>query len=169
MTLQDEIREEEARETIEEIAGTLISTPPPMTLAFYRTKTALRIKLIYPNVRPGDKYPQLGGYMFTFAESATEGSKFGWDKDQAISFFMSATEVGGFVNAVETGTKLDIFHDPDKGKSNEGSRSKSLSLNSGFLNMSTKERKIGIKISPADERQLALMLGHSLRLCYGWF
>jgi len=153
------------------LTGELMTTNliGPMSLAFYRTKTALRIKLIYPNIREGEKYPQLGGFMFTFAEAAAEGSKFGWDKDQAINFFMSATEVGGFVNALETGSKIDIFHDPDKGRANEGTRTKTLSINAGFLNMGMKERKIGIKISPADERQLAIMLGHSMRLCYGWF
>lgn len=163
----------ERTDDVQGITAELISTPKPIALAFYRARTALRIQVLFPNVKPGDRYPQTGGFMFTFAESAGGDNKYDWSKEGSVSFFLSAAEVGGFVNAVETAGGLNVYHDPDKGRANEGTRVKTMSLvasnDSYWLNIGMRDRRFGIKLEAADQRQLALMLGHSLRLCYGWY
>lgn len=159
-------------EAPEQVTAELVTTKP-IALAFYRARSAVRINIWFPVTKPGERYPSLGGFMFTFAESAGGDNKYDWSKEGSVSFFLSAAEVGGFVDAVEQRAALSVYHDPDKGKPNEGTRAKSLSLvanDQGYwLNMGMRDKRIGIKLLPADERQIALLLGHSLRLCYGWY
>lgn len=140
------------------------------SLQLYRSKTALRIKIMPAEVKEGKDYPDIGGYMFSFASKSDNGDHFDWNN--AIHFMLSGNEVGEFLYLMESESGGSIYHDPDKGKADEGSRAKQLSIasanNTRFINISANRTKIGVSISNGDVIQIKFLMLNTIGKTFGW-
>jgi hypothetical protein len=139
-------------------------------LQFYRSSTALRIRIMPATFKDGNDYPDIGGYMFTFGKKTDDGAGFDWQN--AIYFMLSGNEVGEFLTLLESSQGGSIYHDPDKGKPDEGKRAKSLSVgvqgSSKFLNISSNGVKIGVSIGVGDITQIKFLMLNTIGKTFGW-
>lgn len=136
----------------------------------YKNRAGLRLKLA-PAKPNANGWPEPGGYFLTVAESVNgANSKYDWDND--ICIFISAEEAMNFVQMLTVDHTIKIYHDPDKGKQNEGTRSKSIYVGVDdkkiFLNIQQGQRKIGIILSASEIETIAVLIRGSLCKAMGW-
>lgn len=120
---------------------------------FYKGKSALSFQPKEPIIRRRESgafaLEKEGWLCMTFAPS-TGPQRYDWNRKQCIA--LSPVELGGIIS-LTTSEKVEYFHDPHKGSSNEGMVGKCLKVEgmpdkSGFFfNLSVLDKLVGI-----DER-----------------
>lgn len=139
-------------------------------LAFYKKSACLHIQLM-PVEKDTKGFPKIGGFMMSFARAAHEGStKYDWDN--AVHFMLAAHEVPKLARMLHSENGPKLYHDPDKGGKNEGTRAKSLYAGHEngkvFLNIASGENRVSIIVEPEEIELMTTLMTSTLKECYGW-
>ena len=148
------------------------------TLAVYKEHAALNIQFA-PARKNYAGYPEPGGFMLAFAKATgnTSGAKYDWEN--AIKMFLNVNETTTFIRMLKEELKegsfgsVRIYHDPDKGQPNEGTRAKKLSVgaardNGKFLNMECSGTKVSVVLGVDEITYISAALSQAIPGCLGW-
>ena len=115
-----------------------------------------------------------GGFMIEMANSLpNEQRRYDWQN--SARFFISANEAMKFCKLLKSADKnSSIYHDPDKGSANEGTRAKTLSVEEfegkKFLKiyMPSQKKSFRISLDESEEDTMITLIRESLTKVYGW-
>lgn len=163
-----------AYQTDSAVASTPIEPPSPEQYRYYpefsvyKSRGSMKVVVLSPTWRttspnsPSCILDRAGSMMLEFAESIGSGSGPGerrYDWEKKLTFAMSAYELGIFADPDPLKAIKPLFHDPNMGRSNAGSMSKSLSIEAGtegswFISLKVRKngenRKIGVSLDRAE-------------------
>lgn len=143
----------------------------------YKGKGALSIRPIHPQFRPttgGMKLHKEGSLMLEFAPSIGT-RQYDWEKKQIFS--LSVAEMGILV-ALSADEKASFFHDPHKGRVDEGRVRKTLAVDPSpdgfYFNFSIKDdirgiqERLGVPIQKAEFAVLKNVMNYIMPCLMGW-
>ena len=142
----------------------------PIPIMIFKNRGAMQVSFS-PASKDDNGYDKPGGVFIRMMDSdGSGGKKYNWDSGTSI--FLAANELGLLLSFFKN-RKGTIYHDPDKGKANEGTRSKSLNISEGqngtlFVNMNVKDKKHSVSLTPGEIIQLEVMIGTALSKAYNW-
>ena len=115
------------------------------------------------------------GAVFVEAAQTVGPNKYDWDNK--ITFALGANDIGNVLTGFNMG-KFDIYHDPDAGTPQKGTRPKRLAMESGevqgtfFLRLSEKRGdvfyNVSVPLAPHEARTLVTLLTAALPRIMGW-
>ena len=148
--------------------------PFSASYSVYKTQAAMSLKLIEAKVNEKGSAYEAGGFMIEMASSLpNEQRKYDWSN--SARFFISANEAMKFCKLIKVADKdSSIYHDPDKGSANEGTRAKTLSAEvyegKKFLKlyMPSQKKSFRISLDESEEDTMITLIRESLTKVYGW-
>ena len=94
----------------------------------YKASGVISIKPIMPKLNEKGTALDAGGYMIEMAKSFQDQQR-KYDWNNGVKFYISAAEAMKFVAHLKKADENDkIYHDPDKGRTGEGTRAKTLTI-----------------------------------------
>ena len=163
--------------------------------AIYKTKGAAKFFLLRPHFyckKCGEKNWTRASHMrntscsekmagrpgAVLVELATPKTDKLYDWENKIKIALSIDDIGRVLSAFKTKSKIEIFHDPNKGREGEGKISKKLIFSpgnkngtfflQGWVSSAGNKHEVKVSISENELVVLTLLFSNAVSTCLGW-